>query len=77
MADTDDKELEIDDIKKEEKHNYEDEASTQVDVKSALEEELTSKSLTIIKQRSFSAEEIKSEVKQYKQRNILKKIPLF
>ena len=77
MADTEDKELEIDDIKKEEKHNYEDEASIQVDVKSAQEEELTSKSLTIIKQRSFSAEEIKSEVKQYKQRNILKKIPLF
>ena len=77
MADTEDKELEIDDIKKEEKHNYEDEASIQVDVKSAQEEELTNKSLTIIKQRSFSAEEIKSEVKQYKQRNILKKIPLF
>ena len=35
MADTEDKELEIDDIKKEEKHNYEDEASIQVDVKSA------------------------------------------
>ena len=35
MADTDDKELEIDDIKKEEKHNYDDAASNQVDVKSA------------------------------------------